>query len=196
MSETMTPQEAVETLARASRWEGSLAQRTEGLTWMIWGLAMAGMFVSYGLADALDGEPIMPFLWAPWVIAGNLLTWALWRTAALHSTEIAPMRERRRWWAVAAVFLGVFGVMTWVMPPQTWAVPMILTGAVWSFMGLLIPRMSRQGRVVSACVGVGVALAAIALVLLRVPEPVGGTLATALVGGIPLAGGLWQVLRG
>lgn len=197
MDATMTPRQAADAIATATRWEASLAQRVEGLTWMVWGVVMAGMFVSYGLAGVAGAPPWTDgVLWAPWIAAGNLVTWALWRTAALATPAAARKGDLRHYLGLLVVFAVVFAVMGLVLRPTSWSIPMGLTGLVWAFMGLLVPRMSRQGVAVSAAIGLAVAVAAVVLSALRLPEDVGGSLATATVGLVPMAGGLWQVLRG
>lgn len=197
MSETMTPQEAAATIASTTRWEGSLARRVEGLTWMVWGIAMPGMFVSYGFADALGASDlVMALLWIPWVALANVVTIALWRTAALTARAEIPTRRSKRWLLLGAVYLVVFALMNWLSTDDTWVTPMVLIGVVWSLLGLLIPRMSAQGRVVSAVVGVSVALAAVGVAALPLGEHAAGAAATAAIALIPLGGGLWQVLRG
>lgn len=48
MNETLTPQEAARVLTKARSWEDALEGRTAGITWMIWGIATPGIFVTYG----------------------------------------------------------------------------------------------------------------------------------------------------
>jgi hypothetical protein len=196
MSETLTTDEAARLVAEARRWEGSLRQRTEGITWMVWGIATAAMFLSYdwmgrGHAPAW----VFAVLWIPWVLAGNLTSYALWRSAALtQDPEVAPLGTRRHL-GLIVLFVVVFALMAFVLRPTSWSVPMVVAGILWASLGLVIPRMSPRGKVVSAAVGLGVVAAALALSLLPLPESWAGTLAVLVIGTFALGGGFWQTLR-
>jgi len=195
MSETLTSAEAARLVARAQRWEGSLRQRTEGITWMVWGIATAAMFLTYEWAGT-RGAPDWSFavLWIPWVLAGNMTSYALWRSAALTRDPDAPTLGGRRHVGLIVVFVLVFASMS-LLRPTSWSVPMALVGVVWSVLGLLVPGMSRTGRLVSAVVGLAVAAVALLLTAVDLTEPIAGILAATSVGFFALCGGLWQTLH-
>lgn len=45
-------QSALQALEQATRYEEPLRHRTEGVTWMLWGVVAVGIFLSYDLAAA------------------------------------------------------------------------------------------------------------------------------------------------
>ena len=88
--ERLTPQAAAAEIARIEGLHGALARRTAGLVWMVWGIAVPAIFVSYALAfhallgSGLGGAVLLsPFLWVPWTVLGWLATRGLWHSAAL-----------------------------------------------------------------------------------------------------------------
>src|SRR5438552_1798189 len=75
---------AIQTLQRYEGFEARLYLRTEGMTWMLWGLVAAGIFLTYqAVAPFVAGHDflLVAFLWMPWSAAGVLATVALWRGA-------------------------------------------------------------------------------------------------------------------
>ena len=99
MTETLTPQDAARTIAKARSWEAALEGRTAGLTWMIWGIVSPAIFVTYGFAATLatlaGAQPgwWMGLLWMPWVAMGIVATVALWKTAGLAAPQLDDPRE-------------------------------------------------------------------------------------------------------
>lgn len=195
---TLTPAEAARAVAQASRWEDSLIQRTEGLTAMIWGLVTPAIFVTYNLASLLD-PPDWAYLfwWLPWAIAGNLATFALWRSAALTS----PHLEGEQSWlrsliaasAVGLAFLLAFIVLT----PTQDAIGLVVVGAGWLILGFVNPfHQSRRGCRVMGFSGAAILASGLILAALTPAAGVGLIVAIATTGILPLTGGLWQTIQG
>ncbi len=82
-------EEAVEEIGRVEALSDALEARTSALTWMVWGLTMAGIFVSYSYVGAIfdayssDVEILFPVLWIPWVAMAVVITRVLWSSAGL-----------------------------------------------------------------------------------------------------------------
>lgn len=82
-------EEAVEEIGRVEALSDALEARTSALTWMVWGLTMAGIFVSYSYVGAIfdayspDVEVLFPVLWIPWVAMAVVITRVLWSSAGL-----------------------------------------------------------------------------------------------------------------
>ncbi len=88
--ERLTPQAAVNEIARIEGLHGALARRTAGMVWMVWGIVAPAIFMTYSfIFHALPGQDfagyswILPLLWIPWAAMGILATTTLWRSAAL-----------------------------------------------------------------------------------------------------------------
>lgn len=92
---------ATEALARElGRLEGihdALERRTRGVTWMVWGLVLPGISITYsytGLAMFQGGEFSAAWflvLWIPWAALGVLGSASLWRSAGLVSRRSAAV---------------------------------------------------------------------------------------------------------
>lgn len=198
MADTLTPHEAARVLADAHSYEHGLQQRTEGLTQMVWGIAGPGMFLTYAFATRVDGFPTWGWsvLWLPWVFAATLTTFALWRSAALSAPAVQEDVGTAGYVARAVgVTLLLAGIFTF-WDPHHHAAPLLVIGGMYLAFGAFDPwKASATGRRVSAVLGA--VLLAGALILLRLPADGTSLLASLLlVGGVPLAGRLWQTLRG
>lgn len=197
MGETFTPQEAARALAEASRFEDALAERTGGITWMVWGIVTPGIFLTYSFFGALDaGGWWLGLVWMPWVAAGILTTVMLWRSAALAAPALDTQPSGSFWLR----FLGFTALITLVMylvRPDGPEAPLIVVGALWAGMGILnLWGASARGRRVSVAAGLPLVVAGILLAALDVPVEVGGMVAVAVSGLAPIAAGLYQTLRG
>lgn len=198
MTDTLTPHEAARVLARASTYEAGLQQRTEGLTHMVWALVGPGIFLTYAYAEGVEGFPGWGWslLWVPWVMAGSLVTFALWRSAGLSMPHvpdpIGPMGYLLRTVVASLVVAAVFALWD----PRHHAAPLLVIGGMHLVFALVNAwRTSPRGRRVGAAVG-AVLLAAAAL-LVSLPETPAGFAGTVLAAGLaPLLAGLWQTLRG
>lgn len=197
MNETLTPQDAALAIARANQWEDRIIHRTEGMTWMVWGLVTAGIWVTL-TAMSRGPQAILPMTlsWTVWVVAGFGLTYALWRSAALTRPDVIRTAP---WWTylvkVAGIALAIAS-LNFVMQPTTPAYPLALMGFLWIALALLSRRWSRLGKITALAIGAAVIIGGLAL-----PYLVGGMeemmLAAALIGGIiPTVGGFYQTLRG
>lgn len=209
--EPLTPLGATRELARAARYEDALRQRTEGLTWMIWGFVTPGIFLSYALAGATYQEDFplwAQFLFAPWVVAGVLATYVLWSSAQLVAPRLKEGEPKARWaslgWILAIVLVWI---VAWYGVPRINEPTLFLLwlGTVWTVFGAInIYRCSVRGRYVSIFVGLGTLVSALLLAFLlpQNPEPaymgyVWATAVAVVAGGLfPLLGGAYQALRG
>lgn len=87
----MTPADALNALRDLPRYEERLTAKGSGMTAMVWGLVIAGLFMTYTAIDhwlqatADDGPlyAIYTILWLPWVAAGIVLSGCLWTSHAL-----------------------------------------------------------------------------------------------------------------
>lgn len=197
MTETLTPQEAAAALARANRWEDRLAHRTEGISWMIWGLVSAGVWTTLQAASSLPLTALgFASTWIAWLLAGTAMTYALWRSAAL--TKPATIRPAP-WWTHLVKALLVGGgllLLHYVVEPTTPAFAVAFIGLLWIGLALLTRRWSPLGRRAALAIGLLILLGGV-----LIPYALAGMqammLAAALVtGSIPLLGGFWQTLRG
>ncbi len=205
---------AIGAIEVALRHEQALRSRTEGLTWIIWGLVMAPLVlvwqwpVVYQVVVGVSWV-LATFLWVPWFLLGAAATWALWRTAAIAS----PSMEERPQAGLRVtlgylLFAGIVWASLWFMAvsPSPNTIAMFTIGTVWLGFGALNPfHMTTIGRKVSLAVGALTLVVGLALVLALARAPSGGqevshhletlvTLSTLTL--LPFIGGLWQALRG
>lgn len=203
-------------LERALAYEDSLRGRTEGITWMLWGLVLGAIMFMYAGMGALYDEapalrPLLMVLWVPWVLAGAALTAALWRTAALAAR--APAFAGPRGLLVAAAWVGAIllgfalvAALPHARNPES--APVLALGVAWLALGATnLLRATPDGRRVLLAVGATLVVAGLALVL-ALPAPAYGApdeaqarflqdlLRGGLVALVPFAAGLWQALRG
>ncbi|MBW3582577.1 MAG: hypothetical protein KY455_05700 [Euryarchaeota archaeon] len=197
MSETFTPMQAAKTFAEARRWEDSLVRRTEGLTWMVWGMVTAGIFGTLGLLVFLEIPPVLVVAgWSVWAMAGLALTFVIWRTAALLGrNEFRPIG-----WKVyvtkVLVLASVVLFLHFVVRPESIIVPMLLVGIIWGTVALFGRRLSLAGRIVSLVSSLVILGMAIALDSVVLPMTQAMFVGVSLMAGIPFLAGLYQALRG
>ncbi|MGB1697670.1 MAG: hypothetical protein ACPHK8_04665 [Thermoplasmatota archaeon] len=106
----MEAKEAASVLLQMEHHEESLTARASGLTSMVWGLAVAAIFLGYqtlsGWAETNGAEWLDGFLWAPWVLMAVVLTRLIWNTLRVHvDPELAREGSRR-----AAIACGGVGL--------------------------------------------------------------------------------------
>lgn len=219
----LTPGQAFEEVGRALRFEASLRSRTEGLTWIVWGLVSAATFLTfeavtslyYGDTPFTQGagfeEQRAPWwtggLWVPWLIVGILATYALWRSAALSSREVASHRPRHLlvlvgW--IAAVSVGWLFAALVLPDANVAAFPVVGIGTAWILLGVSnVYRGTRRGRVTATVIGTCIFAAGLAMAATMSPHAsvdrsgaVVGHVAAVVTGLVPFLGGLWQTLRG
>lgn len=94
--------------------ESRLSSRVGALTGMMWGMASAAIFVTYGLAGSTPGFPagLMPFLWAPWALGAMLVTGFAWR---LHAISLRRPYDRSRGRRFSLAFSALFAVALLVL---------------------------------------------------------------------------------
>lgn len=144
--ETMSAREALASLGEVSRRDDALKARVEGLTWVTWGFANAGLVLtSMALApgDAArpppwQASPLAVLFAFGWVVAGVLASVGLWRSAALS------FRTGMTWRRGALFFLVwplLTALLTFVAIPlvgwengvlaKTMAIGLLLLGFAW-----------------------------------------------------------------
>lgn len=222
-STSMSPAKALEEVRRAIRLEASLRSRTEGLTWIIWGLVSAATFLTfeavtslyYGDTPFTQGasleEQHAPWwaggLWMPWLVLGILTTYALWRSAALSSPDVADHHPRHflvfiGW--IAAVAAGWLVAVLALPNANVATFPVMGIGTAWILLGALnLYRGTRLGRVVATLVGATIFVAGLTMAATMSPHAsvdrsgaIVGHVGALVTGLIPFLGGLWQTLRG
>lgn len=214
--QALTLSGALERIDETFQRERALRSRTEGLTWMIWGVIWVGYEFSFdALAWALRPEGLPASvgwgLWLPWVATGTLVTVALWRTAAI-SVPALEDRKPAGWLVTVAwvTFVGLawqgsflFVVEPLGLPGTPETLGSIVVGLAWVLFGVVNPfGVTDRGRHAAEVIG---------LAMIVVGVVVGGTLpheasaytnkiATLIV--VPVGGlaavmvGFWQATRG
>lgn len=187
----LSPQEAEAAIARLEAYAEPLAQRTGGITWMVWGIVTAGIFVTYEAAlPAAAGNPVVWFLWTPWVAAGVAVTRALWHSVAIALDWPDDPAERRRsalvGLTITAAFFGLAVVGEVLRPPVPFETYWLVIFAVFTW---AMTAFTDDDPTYRAAFGVGGAVLLIAAV------------AAATVGlphwlGISLAPAVWIVVGG
>lgn len=219
----LSPSRALDEVGQALRLDSSLRSRTEGLTWIVWGLVSAGTFLTfeavtslyYGDTPFTNGtgfdEQRAPWwtggLWVPWLLVGILTTYALWHSAALSSRDVAKRSPRHflvlvGW--IVAVAAGWFLAVLVIPDANVATFPAIGIGTAWILLGATnLYRGTRLGRIVATTIGACIFLVAIVMAATMSPHAstdrsgaIVGHVAALVTGIIPFAGGLWQTMRG
>jgi hypothetical protein len=206
-AETLTVEQAVATIEAARQYEEPLRRRTEGVTWMLWGLVTAGLFASgtaLGLVVGFSHPAIAlyPFVWLAAGIAGTKAVWSI------AGVSLPPTREGQRRSLLSILAAAAVVAVAWGVPsallPEAALPPFALLGnaAPWVVLGLLNPhRATGVGRRAMVAAGAGIAL--VALVTSPLVANAGHAawdivtlLGIVAGGGGPFLAGLWQALRG
>lgn len=208
--EHFTPQEAAETIERASRFDAPLRRRTEGVTWMIWGLVPAGIQLSYDAVSSYveHGWPgwVDPVILLGWPLLGLLLTYAVWKIAVLDR----PSLHRYRWRSLVGALLWlpvVYAAMgaTFFLTGIGWHgafLPLVGIGATWLVLGATnafkATETGQRALIVSGAVILVAAVAIYGLVDITSDrgEDITQLAAILIGGGVPFVAGLWQSLTG
>lgn len=203
MSESLTPQDAARALSEARSWEGALASRTAGITWMIWGMVTPATFLTYAFVAVLsDAEGLeVPWfvwnvLWVPWIGMGVVATAALWRSAALRAPALGSRAQRRRamWGGFASS--GVLFVTFLLLEPDSAVVPLGAIGLMWGLMSAFnVWSADSHGRFVGIVVGAALLASAILLTVLDAPVEVSGVVSILVSALVPFAAGSWHLSR-
>lgn len=206
--EPLSVEGALRTIQDLEGLEMGLYQRTEGVTWMVWGLVTAGLYASFGMARGASATMAdwTQFLWAPWIAAGVTATIVLWKTAhlAAHRIPVGPHRYR------SMLYFVVYFLVFWVgfFLYHRWGVgnlrePGLIMGLLALAPSLVVfvtPATTNARRMVVA-VSVVVVAAAVALAFRTYPSADDAyavqTVAGAVcVGGGWFLGGLWLTTKG
>lgn len=193
----MTAIDAARTIEETRRWDSVLRHRTEGLTWMLWGIVTGGMFFSYTFAGMAHApEWTFPVLWIPWVVIGNVFVVLLWKTASFSNRRVAPERSWRKYVGMILAFIAIFTLEFLVFRIDSWLIPMYFAAIAWGGMGLFMPSMSPRGKRASMGIGVVTLLCALILSVARPAEPLGGVLASLCLFVAAFGGGLIEATLG
>lgn len=217
--EQLTPESAVQTIEEARGYEEPLRRRTEGVTWMIWGLVAAGIQLSFSAlsslfrpytppgvkaSEGLAGTLVVPV----WVVLGILLTVAAWRIASLKASDLSvrPSRVALGALVFVGVLYGVWFLLDLAGLPEA-IFPVLAIGAAWLSAGLSgILGTTEMGRGTLVAIGALVvllglgALAAFTVGGLapngRLTYDVTAPVTLLVAGGVPFLAGLWQSWTG
>lgn len=197
--------DALTTIERALAYDAPLRRRTEGLTWILFGLASALVATSYvSLTAAGVSWSAFYALWLgvyPLIVLGGaLLAWRIPGvlhggvalearrivTGALVLAAVLFVQTEVAWWRGPSALGSAFGTMSAVVVP-------------WAFLGLVQwSRLSGLGRRLTWAVG-GVMAVTAAAALLWVEGPAGEAddafVFALAAGGIPFLAGVWHSLR-
>ena len=196
MTETLSAHEAARVFADATRWENSLAQRTEGLTWMIWAATTPALIITMGFVGSLDLPAWAQLLsWPPWVLLGYIMTHTLWRTTSISRPTLAPPGFLS-YILKSLVIVGLVVVLHYLLQPATMVWPLLLIGAGWVGIGILSRRLTGQGRRAAVGAGAAILVGTAGLSLAAMPDMLGMLFAAGVTGVAALGAGLFQTLSG
>lgn len=196
----MTPHDALNALRDLPRYEERLEARTAGLTFMVWGIAIAGIFVTYTAAahwlQAHGASWALAGLWVPWVVAGSTFSALLWSSHAItlrRSPRAGP--GVRLSIAVTALFLVlaavVFGLLD-VLLGVEWTVNSLMaiaSGLCAGTLGIWQRKAWGHGARHLGVAGIAMVVAGLTIGLTGVPATPAGLLAAAAVGAAWLIAG-------
>lgn len=204
--EDLSVEEAVSTIKEAQGYELPLRRRTEGVTWMIWGLVTAGIQLSF---DALgEGARAAWPYWSIliiWPLVGAITTTAVWNIARVHAPELQTSRIRSVLVGLAwlPVVYGVWGLLALLGPGlQEAAFPLLAVGGAWLVLGATdLFGTTVLGRRVLLVTSGAILLAGLVVAYLAQGAahegwPLAGAAMLLVGGGAPFLGGTWQALRG
>lgn len=199
----MTPHEALHALGDLPRYEERLTAKAAGMTAMVWGLAIAGMFMTYTAIDpwlqsrAADGPlySLYAVLWLPWVAAGITLSGAVWNA---HAISVRRAPENRKGLLLSAGLTALFFVLLAAVlvvkevlldSHWNWNLTMVLVSGLFA-----MAYGAWQVRGPACAVGVGVLAGGLGMVVFAFAVgPLGWRSdASGLLGGL-LAGLTWFV---
>lgn len=204
-TDDLSAADAVATIERVSTYEEPLRRRTEGVTWVVWGLVTVTFLATQAaLGDTVPWE-LYFLIWLPgWLGVGVLGAELVWRIAGLTRETLAPDARR----AIALFVVGALAfasLMAAVYPfsgpnyaPQT----ILVLVLPWTFLATVQwGRLTEGGRRLSVAVAVTLVVLGAAFLLAGGVAFVQGTDRAALMvgmiaGGVPFATGTWWTLRG
>lgn len=202
------PRDAVAVLESVEGYEEALRRRTEGLTYVLWGIVSPAISVTYALGETTvpaGDEWLFSLFWMPWVLAGCVGTYALWRTAAIPmglARQQVRSAFRTRALLVGALFL-LAGLGGWLL-----AAPGHVDGAAYPTLAIGLFTLVMSGvrtrfdavspgaRTVGLVAGALILAAGVALAF-AAWTPLAKTLSGAgIVGAVYLGAGLAHALQG
>lgn len=136
--------EATRVLDELSGYEETVSAKMMGITWMIWGIAIPGIFLTYGTgafwADQVGASWLLAVFWIPWVAAATLATRSLWRSLALAFSWAEEDRSTLASLAYTALFFVLAGGL-WVtgLVGEINMLMLATTGLFTMMLGLLEP---------------------------------------------------------
>lgn len=206
MPSTFHVHEAVEAIGRATAYDMPLRRRTEGVTWMVWGLATAVAFLAFTTTDPTRFVSWLLMI-VLWPLLGIVGTSAAWRIAALSRATLAPQASRMSATAIVImVALALALVAALAITGGQGPSPLLMASAIsvlpWASLAVLQwRRMTPGGQRTTVWTGVAMGMATLLLLeFVIVPDgehfEANMLLSLALMGGLPFALGLWRVFRG
>lgn len=197
--------ETAAALRDAQGYEEALTERTSGMTNMVWGLAAALIFLTYGsaadLIERADKTWLYGVLWIPGVLLGTLLTIALWSS---HAISLARTMDAKDGWrhlglnivaflALTAALAGLLHVLDVAWEPS------VLMTLVNGIFALIIA--TRERSISLACsrdtliAGIWMIGAGIAIGLLGLQHEAAALAGAAITATGWAGSGLWTFLR-
>ena len=210
--DTLTPQDALASISRATSFTEPVRRRSEGVTIALWGFVTAAILLTSGVLNDLHGfmhaggwrQWVALFSWVPWAGLGVLGTLAIWRIAEAPVRDPDPglRRSRKLLLLWAALLLAIALLMGFAVPVAQAGTAIAIMGVLWVTIGALGPyRLTRAGRRSVIIIAVVVILAGLIHGLLTAGDEEAGwrayTAVGTLAGGlVPIVVGLVQALRG
>lgn len=199
-SERFDVRSAIETIDRAASYDTPLRRRTEGTTWMVWGLVGAMAYLLDEPLPSLPWQVVLAILTIGWPVLGVLATSAVWRIAALSRPALGPQAKRlTAYAALGSAAIAILFMAAWITFELSGSYVLTaaaLAGLPWAFLTLVQwSRMSDEGRRLAVAIGIGMVTLLFAFVVALgadVPTLVPPT----IIGGVPFAFGAWHAMRG
>ncbi len=206
-AETLTPLDAAEALRSLEGFEEKLDRRTGGMTNMVWGLASAGIFLTYGSASEWIAEQalhwLFSLLWIPWVAGGMALTGALWSSKAVTMGRDPESRgSLLASLGFTGAFLAILAAVALVggrLLDLDWDTNTTLVLVNGLFIGLIGTAHRRHDKACAAYTlgaAVVVVLAAIVLAATGLADAPANLIGAAVVGGAWFGSGWLVYLKG
>ncbi len=205
----LTPLQAAQALRGLEGYEERLSSRAAGLTNMIWGLATAGIFLTYGSATdwaEAQGLPwLLALLWIPWVAAGITTTGAIWNAHAVSLGRDRDHDNRKSLLMSLGYTVGFLALMGAVF-----AIAELVIGLDWDFNVIMVLVSALFAWLVSAgergsnlacsrhtsVAALAMAAAALVMGLVGLANEPANLLGATVVGGAWFASGIVTFTKG
>lgn len=191
MSETggseLTPEGALAALSELEGYEEALTSRTAGITWVIWGTAVPGIFMTYNTAnpwiEAIGLGWLNALLWIPWIVGATLATNMLWKSQAV---VLDAEEDSKLGWLTSVSFTLVFfailgGVYLVGLDLGPNGIPLLVTGLLTLAMAGVYRVAWGHPATPTVVAGATITAAAIALGTGSLAEPLAALLAAGTV---------------